>query len=58
MREKVKELLEQLKKDRKYVQSMGLAKNQTETNRLYYIGMYENLNAVIGILKEMLGEDK
>jgi len=57
MRGQIKELKKQFEHDREYAQAMGLAKDQKETDRLYYIGMYENLNGVIGLLSEILGDN-
>ncbi len=58
MREQVKELRKQLEHDLEYAEAMGLAKDQRETDRLYYIGMVENLKSVIDLLKKILGEKK
>ncbi len=58
MREQVKELRKQLEHDLEYAKAMGLAKDQRETDRLYYIGMVENLKSVIDLLKKILGEDE
>ena len=58
MREQVKELRKQLENDLEYAKAIGLAKDQRETDRLYYIGMVENLKSVIDLLKKILGEDE
>ncbi len=58
MRAQVRKLKEQLEHDLEYAKAMGLAKDQQEKDRLYYIGMVENLKSVIELLKEILGENK